>query len=235
MAFNKIARKDSDFYVICTLPDFYWPPPPAPYVTHPSPSRSSPTWAAQKPSPKTYASTASPPLSLRLVKPTAPPAMNPPCPAARAYFPAPPPNLPGRWCILPWLKSASATSYTPATCSTWTTSPKKSRRPNPVFPVRPLPLLLAGQSDIRAEVFRERDRLCFWRHPAAGLEPQLLFRPRRYRLARQELECAGLPAHHPRYGGIGLYRRSGPFVPAAGSRWRWWGAGIVRERADLVQ
>ena len=63
---------------------------------HPSPSRSSPTWAAQKPSPKTYASTASPPLSLRLVKPTAPPAMNPPCPAARAYFPAPPPNLPGR-------------------------------------------------------------------------------------------------------------------------------------------
>ena len=92
IAFNKIAHKDSDFYVICTLPDFCWAPPPAPYVTHPSPSRSSPTWA----SPKTYASTASPPLSLRLVKPTAPPAMNPPCPAARAYFPAPPPNPPGR-------------------------------------------------------------------------------------------------------------------------------------------
>ena len=30
---------------------------------------------------------------------------------------------------------------------------------------------------------------------AAGLEPQLLFRPRRYWLAWRGLECAGLPAH----------------------------------------
>ena len=37
MAFNKIARKDSDFYVICTLPDFCWAPPPAPPVTPPIP------------------------------------------------------------------------------------------------------------------------------------------------------------------------------------------------------
>ena len=37
MAFNKIARKDSDFYVICTLPDFCWAPPPAPPITPPIP------------------------------------------------------------------------------------------------------------------------------------------------------------------------------------------------------
>ena len=92
-----------------------------------------------------------------------------------------------------------------------------------------------GQSDTRAEVFGGWNRLCFWRHPAAGLEPQLLFRPRRYRLARRGLERAGLPTHYPRCGGIGLYRRSGPSVPAAGSRWRWWRTGIVRERTDLVQ
>ena len=204
MAFNKIARKDSDFYVICTLPDFCWGPPPAPYVTHPSPSRSSPTWA----SPKTYASTASPPLSLRLVKPTAPPAMNPPCPAARAYFPAPPPNLPGRWCILPWLKSASATSYTPATCSTWTTSPKKSRRPNPVFPVRPLPLVWSRS------YYSDQDGIGW---------------------LGEDWSVPGCQRIYPWCGGIGLYRRSGPFVPAAGSRWRWWGAGIVWEWTDLVQ
>ena len=93
----------------------------------------------------------------------------------------------------------------------------------------------SGQSDTRAEVFGGWNRLCFWRHSAAGLEPQLLFRPRRYRLARRGLERAGLPAHYPRCSGIGLYRRSGPSVPAAGSRWRWWGTGIVRERTDLVQ
>ena len=37
MAFNKIACKDSDFYVICTLPDFCWASPPAPDVTPPIP------------------------------------------------------------------------------------------------------------------------------------------------------------------------------------------------------
>ncbi len=43
MAFNKIARKDSDFYVICTLPDFCGAPTPAPDVTPPIPFRSSST------------------------------------------------------------------------------------------------------------------------------------------------------------------------------------------------
>ena len=33
MAFNKIARKDSDFRVVFILPDFCWAPPPAPPVT----------------------------------------------------------------------------------------------------------------------------------------------------------------------------------------------------------
>ena len=65
-------------------------------LSHPSPSRSSPTWAVPRPSPKTSASTASPPSSSRPVKPTAPPVTNPPFRAARAYFPAPPQNLPGR-------------------------------------------------------------------------------------------------------------------------------------------
>ena len=37
MAFNKIARKDSDFNVVFTLPDFCWAPPPAPPVTLPIP------------------------------------------------------------------------------------------------------------------------------------------------------------------------------------------------------
>ena len=37
MAFNKIARKDSDFYVICTFPDFCWAPPPAPPTVLPIP------------------------------------------------------------------------------------------------------------------------------------------------------------------------------------------------------
>lgn len=37
MAFNKIARKDSDFYVICTFPDFCWAPPPAPPTVPPIP------------------------------------------------------------------------------------------------------------------------------------------------------------------------------------------------------
>ena len=47
MAFNKIARKSSDFRVVFTLPDFCWAPPScSAYRTHPSPSHSSPTWAA---------------------------------------------------------------------------------------------------------------------------------------------------------------------------------------------
>lgn len=29
MAFNKIARKSSDFRVVFTVPDFCWPPPPS--------------------------------------------------------------------------------------------------------------------------------------------------------------------------------------------------------------
>ena len=37
MAFNKIARKDSDFYVICTLPDFCWASPPVPPTVPPIP------------------------------------------------------------------------------------------------------------------------------------------------------------------------------------------------------
>ena len=37
MAFNKIARKSSDFRIVFTVPDFYWPPPPAPHVTPPVP------------------------------------------------------------------------------------------------------------------------------------------------------------------------------------------------------
>ena len=35
MAFNKIARKSSDFRVVFTVPDFCWPPPPAPPVAPP--------------------------------------------------------------------------------------------------------------------------------------------------------------------------------------------------------
>ena len=60
------------------------------------PSRSSPIWAAPKPLPKTSASTASPPSSSMPVKPTAPPATNPPFRAARGCCRVPPPNLPGR-------------------------------------------------------------------------------------------------------------------------------------------
>ena len=37
MAFNKIARKSSDFRVVFTLPDFCWPPPPAPPQVPPLP------------------------------------------------------------------------------------------------------------------------------------------------------------------------------------------------------
>ena len=37
MAFNKIARKSSDFRVVFTVPDFCWPPPPAPPVAPPIP------------------------------------------------------------------------------------------------------------------------------------------------------------------------------------------------------
>ena len=37
MAFNKIARKSSDFRIVFTVPDFYRPPPPAPHVTPPVP------------------------------------------------------------------------------------------------------------------------------------------------------------------------------------------------------
>ena len=37
MAFNKIARKSSDFNVVFTVPDFCWAPPPAPPVTPPIP------------------------------------------------------------------------------------------------------------------------------------------------------------------------------------------------------
>ena len=96
MAFNKIARKDSDFYVICTLPDFCWAPPPAPPVTPPIPFPLFADLGGAKPSPKTSASTASPPSSSMPVKPTAPPATNPPFRAARAYFPVPPPNRHGR-------------------------------------------------------------------------------------------------------------------------------------------
>ena len=42
MAFNKIARKSSDFRVVFTLPDFCWGPLLL-LLSHPSPSRSSPT------------------------------------------------------------------------------------------------------------------------------------------------------------------------------------------------
>ena len=37
MAFNKIARKSSDFRVVFTLPDFCWPPLPAPPQVPPLP------------------------------------------------------------------------------------------------------------------------------------------------------------------------------------------------------
>ena len=37
MAFNKIARKSSDFRIVFTVPDFYWPPPPAPPQVPPLP------------------------------------------------------------------------------------------------------------------------------------------------------------------------------------------------------
>ena len=37
MAVNKIARKSSKFRVVFTVPDFCWPPPPAPPVTLPIP------------------------------------------------------------------------------------------------------------------------------------------------------------------------------------------------------
>ena len=37
MAFNKIARKSSDFRVVFTLPDFCWPSPPAPPQVPPLP------------------------------------------------------------------------------------------------------------------------------------------------------------------------------------------------------
>ena len=70
MAFNKIARKDSDFYVICTLPISAGRLHPLPLPFHPSPSHSLLISAVPKPSPKTYASTASLLLSLMPVRRT---------------------------------------------------------------------------------------------------------------------------------------------------------------------
>jgi len=68
MAFNKIARKDSDFYVICTLPISAGRHLLLLLSHRPSLSRSLPTSAVPKPSPKTYASTASLLLSLKPVR-----------------------------------------------------------------------------------------------------------------------------------------------------------------------
>ena len=106
------------------------------------------------------------------------------------------------------VKSASATSFVPVICSTWTTSPKESRRPNPVLPVRPLPLVWSRS------YYSDQDGIGW---------------------LGEDWSMSGCQRIYPWCGGIGLYRRSGPFVPAAGSRWRWCGTGIVRERTDLVQ
>ena len=75
----------------------------------------------------------------------------------------------------------------------------------------------AGQPDTRAEVSGERNRLRLRRHPAFGMEPQLLLRPGRHRLAGRRLERARLPAPHPRRQRPGLYRRTGKAVRAARS------------------
>ena len=97
MAFNKIARKDSDFYVICTLPDFCWAPPPAPHVTPPVPFSLFADLSGAKTVAKDVRLTRKPAFVFKASKTNRTTGDEP---AARAYFPAPPPNLPGRWCIL---------------------------------------------------------------------------------------------------------------------------------------
>ena len=93
MAFNKIARKDSDFYVICTLPDFCWAPPPAPHVTPPVPFSLFADLSGAKPVAKDVRLNRKPAFVFKASKTNRTTGDEP---AARAYFPAPPPNLPGR-------------------------------------------------------------------------------------------------------------------------------------------
>ena len=68
MAFNKIARKSSDFRVVFTVPDFCWPPPPAPPSVPPIPFPLFADLGGAKTVAKTYASTASLLLSLMPVR-----------------------------------------------------------------------------------------------------------------------------------------------------------------------
>ena len=52
MAVNKIARKSSKFRVVFTVPDFCWPPPPAPPSVPPIPFPLFADLGGAKPSPK---------------------------------------------------------------------------------------------------------------------------------------------------------------------------------------
>ena len=96
MAFNKIARKDSDFYVICTLPDFCWAPPPAPPVTPPIPFPLFADLGNAQTVAKDVRLNRKPAFVFKASKTNALPVTNPPFRAARGCFPAPPPNPPGR-------------------------------------------------------------------------------------------------------------------------------------------
>lgn len=141
MAFKKIARKSSDFKVVFTVPDFCWSPPPAPPSVPPILFPLFADLGGAKSVAKDVRLNASLLLSLKPVRRTKLMATKSPDQVARAYFAVTPPNHPGQCIILPRLKSASATSYAPAICSTWTTSSRRNCRPNPVFPAKPPPLV----------------------------------------------------------------------------------------------
>ncbi|WP_234403940.1 PAAR-like domain-containing protein [Neisseria animaloris] len=173
MALNKIARKSSKFRVVFMVPDFCWPPPPAPPQVPPIPL---PLFAdlggAQNVT-----------EDVRINRKQA------------FVFNASKTNktygdeiaLPGRKGVI------SRTATQPA----W-------------------PMMHSSSVKIRQRyIVRAGDM--FHMINAAGMEPQLLFRPRRHRLARRGLERTRQPTHHPRCGGLGLYRRSGAAVSATGS------------------
>ena len=153
MAFNKIARKDSDFYVICTLPDFCWAPPPAPPVTPPIPFPLFADLGGAKTVAKDVRLNRKPAFVFKASKTN--------------RTTGDEPALPGRKGVLsrtatkpawPMMHSSSVKIRKRHIIRTgdmfyMNNKPKGKLLPNPVFPVRPLPVVRS--IDTRAEVFGE--------------------------------------------------------------------------------
>ena len=153
MAFNKIACKSSDFYVICTLPDFCWVPPPAPPVTPPIPFPLFADLGGAKTVAKDVRLNRKPAIVFKV--------------SNTNRTTGDELSLPGRKGILsrtaikpawPMMHSSSVKIRKRHIIRTgdmfyMNNKPKGKLLPNPVFPVRPLPVVRS--IDTRAEVFGE--------------------------------------------------------------------------------